>query len=309
MSSQFLLSFWGRGLHVSKNWSSCLWLHQPIALRSCSVQGQHWWQVIALHLNQVWEEPVISKARSCLMKVIPVGSSRTPVCVLCSEATDSGATTVLAHPAGNEQQFQGRIQQGWKTKAVLTGNICCCCCTCHSALYSSKLSFLASRSASLILRVLSNFVLVLFKKIHWKKGHVEISVSFFMLWGEEKLAKVVRRAQQVLCADGFAKDEASWSSKINLQDSCPFSWGIQVGRSGPASRDYSFLSFSERKSQAFAQLLSRQGKLHLSICTGSEKITVTFLHQSVNTHLTQAVFCQQQPISRVQTHHCTVYIS
>lgn len=57
------------------------------------------------------------------------------------------------------------------------------------------------------------------------------------------------------------------------------------------------------------RLLSRQGKLNLSICTGSEEINITFLHHSANAHLTQVVLCQQQPISSVQTHYCTVYIS
>lgn len=33
--------------------------------------------------------------------------------------------------------------------------------------------------------------------MYWKDGHVEISVSFLILWKEEKLAKPVGRGQQV----------------------------------------------------------------------------------------------------------------
>lgn len=170
----------------------------------------------------------------------------------------------LPLPQGESSSSMAGFSQDGKQRLCSQGKLVWTS-MCSSALYLPKLRFLASRSVSLILQSFLTLPWYFFKKhTYWKDGHVEISVSFFILRGKEKLAKAVRRAQQALHVEGFTKeDEVSWSSKISLQDSCPLSWGIQVGRSGPTSRNYSFISFSERKSQASAQLLSRQGKLHL----------------------------------------------
>lgn len=118
-----------------------------------------------------------------------------------------------------------------------------------------------------------------------------ISVFFFILWGKEKLAKTVRRAQWALQCEGFSKDKGSWSSTISLQDSSPLTWEIQVGRSG---RGYSFLR-KKRRARPLHSYWQGRGSFICPFALSQKRLMLHFC-TTLNTHLTQAVLCQQQPI-------------